>query len=226
MGVSGGTLNIPAQPGDIYADRNDAKNLVTRAAPAGAWTAVAKLDYEGTTQYHQAGIMVYGDDDNFIKFGRLATDANGNGDEKFEFILESAGTPRNEAADSTANLPAGFPRDYWVRLVSDGTNVTGAYSTDGATWTTVGRPAPLPADAKLGLFAFSNNGTGNPVAKFDSFTLSGAGTAEAAARRRPELRRPVRRVEPGHRPLERDRPPGRRAHERRGREADADHVAG
>ncbi|MEZ0294463.1 MAG: ThuA domain-containing protein [Solirubrobacteraceae bacterium] len=176
MGVSGGTLNIPAQPGDIYADRNDAKNLVTRAAPAGAWTAVAKLDYEGTTQYHQAGIMVYGDDDNFIKFGRLATDANGNGDEKFEFILENAGTPRNEAADSTANLPAGFPRDYWVRLVSDGTNVTGAYSTDGATWTTVGRPAPLPADAKLGLFAFSNNGTGNPVAKFDSFTLSGAGT--------------------------------------------------
>ena len=176
MGVSGGSLNIPAQPGDIYADRNDAKNLVTRPAPDGAWTAVAKLDYEGTSQYHQAGIMVYGDDDNFTKFGRLATNADGNGDEKFEFIYENAGSPRNDAADSTANLPADLPKDYWVRLVSDGTNVTGAYSTDGATWTTVGRPAPLPANAKLGLFAFSNAGLGNPVAKFDSFTLSGAGT--------------------------------------------------
>ena len=122
---------------------------------------MAKLNYEGTIQYHQAGLMVYGDDDNYTKFDRLATNANGNGDEKFEFINEVAGTPRNEAADATANLPAGFPKDYWVRLESDGTNMTGAYSTDGTTWTTVGRPAPLPANAKVGLFALSNSGTGN-----------------------------------------------------------------
>jgi hypothetical protein len=42
--------------------------------------------------------------------------------------------------------------------------VTGEYSTDGTTWTAVGRPAPLPANARSGLFAFSNDGTGNPVA--------------------------------------------------------------
>jgi cytochrome c len=173
--VGGGALQIPAAPGDIYGDRNDANNLVVRDAPDGEWTAIAKLNYEGTTQYHQAGIMVYGDDDNFTKFGRLATNAAGNGDEKFEFIYENAGTPRNEAADSTANLPADFPMDYWVRLVSDGTNVTGAYSTDGTTWTPVGRPAPLPADAKIGLFAFSNNGVGDPIASFDSFSLEGPG---------------------------------------------------
>ena len=76
--------------------------------------ATAKLNFEGTTQYHQAGIMVYGDDQNFTKFGRIAHTAAG--DEKFEFIYENAGTPRNEAADSSGNLPAAFPDDFPVPL--------------------------------------------------------------------------------------------------------------
>ncbi len=54
---------IPAQPGDIYQTRNDAKNLIVRDAPDGAWVATTKVNFEGTAQYHQAGIMVYGDDD-------------------------------------------------------------------------------------------------------------------------------------------------------------------
>ena len=116
--------------------------------------ATAKLNFEGTAQYHQAGIMVYGDDANFTKFGRIAHTAAG--DEKFEFINEVNSVARNEAADSTGNIPAAFPDDFWVRLTSDGTNVVGHYSTDGTTWTPVGRPAALPANAKLGLFAFSN----------------------------------------------------------------------
>ncbi len=158
--VSSGTLQIPAQPGDIYQTRNDAKNLIVRDAPDGAWSAITKLNFEGTAQYHQAGIMVYGDDNNFTKFGRIAHSAAG--DEKFEFINEVNAVARNEAADSTANIPATFPDDFWLRLTSDGTNVVGHYSTDGSTWTAVGRPAALPANAKIGLFAFSNDGVGQP----------------------------------------------------------------
>ncbi len=96
--------------------------------------------------------------------------------EKFEFINEVDSVARNAAEDSTANLAADFPKDYWLRLQSDGTNVTGQYSINGGTtWVSVGRSAVLPADAKIGLFAFSNDGVGNPVAAFDSFTLEGAG---------------------------------------------------
>jgi PKD repeat protein len=172
--VDGGSLKIPAQTGDIYGGRNDAKNLVMRTAPAGPWVATAKVNFQGSMQYHQAGMLVYGDDSNFTKLGRLTTNTSGSPlAEKFEFIYENGGAPRNDAADSTANLPAGFPADYWVRITSDGTNITGAYSTDGNSWTPVGRAAPLPANAKIGMFAFSNDGTGNPVAAFDSFTLTG-----------------------------------------------------
>jgi cytochrome c len=174
LSVSGSKLNIPAQTGDIYGGGGDAKNLVMRDAPAGPWVATAKVNFQGTMQYHQAGMLVYGDDDNFTKLGRLTTNTSGSPlAEKFEFIYENAGTPRNDAPDSTADLPPGFGADYWVRITSDGTNITGAYSTDGSSWTNVGRAAPLPANAKIGMFAFSNAGTGNPVAAFDSFTLTG-----------------------------------------------------
>jgi cytochrome c len=171
--LSGSALHIPAAPGDLYQEKNDAKNLVLRDAPDGAWTATAKVAFEGTTQWQQAGMLIYGDDNNFTKLGRLSTNAGGNGDEKFEFIYENNGVARNVAEDSTANLPAAFPKDYFVRITSDGTNITGAYSTDGAAWTNVGRPAPLPANAKIGLFAFSNAAATSPMADFDWFSLEG-----------------------------------------------------
>jgi cytochrome c len=171
--VSGGALRIPAAQGDIYGLGGNANNLVLRDAPDGAWEAVTKLNFEGTAQYHQAGLIVYGDDDNFTKFGRIAHTAAG--DEKFEFIYENAGSPRNDAADSTGNVAADFPDDFYLRMTSDGTNVTGAYSTDGASWTPVGRPAPLPANARIGVFSFSNQAATAPVAAFDSFRLTGPG---------------------------------------------------
>ena len=126
-------------------------------------------------------MIVYGDDDNFTKFGRIAHTAAG--DEKFEFIYENAGTPRNDAADSTANLAADFPDDFFLKMTSDGTNVTGAYSTDGTSWTPVGRPAPLPANARIGVFAFSNAAATAPEAAFDSFRLTGPGGGPAGPSR-------------------------------------------
>jgi regulation of enolase protein 1 (concanavalin A-like superfamily)/type 1 glutamine amidotransferase len=181
MTVGSGALHIPAAPGDIYGDKNDAKNLVLREAPTGAWTATTKVAFEGDNQWQQAGLLLYADDSNFVKFGRIATE-NGTGVEKFEFILETNGTPRNEAADSTPSVPADFPKDYYLRMVSDGTNVTGAYSTDGTNWTAVGRPAAIPAGAKIGMFAFNNAAAASPVADFDWFRLEGPGGGSGANR--------------------------------------------
>ena len=101
------------------------------------------------------------------------------GVEKFEFINEVAGTPRNGSADASANLAATFPNDFCMRVKSDGTNITGEYSTDGTTWTPVGRRAALPANAKVGVFALSNAAATTVDAKFDYVT----------ARRRPTCRR-------------------------------------
>ncbi|HCU50464.1 MAG TPA: PKD domain-containing protein, partial [Micromonosporaceae bacterium] len=112
--VVGGALMLPTAAGDIYGARNDATNLVLQPTPGTAWQATTRLTLPTTANYQQAGLMVYGDDDNYAKVDLLHSGAR-----RVEFIRETAGVPRNEAADSTV-APAGD--GIYVRVASDGTN--------------------------------------------------------------------------------------------------------
>jgi PKD repeat protein len=165
--VRDGTLVLPTAVGDLYGTRNDATNIVLQPAPAGPWQATTKVSLAAAVNYQQAGLIVYGDDDNYAKLDLLF-----GGSLRVEFIRETAGTPRNDAADSTAGPTGGT---IWLRLSSDGTNLTAAFSADGQTFTPVGRPAALAGitDPKVGLFALQG-GTDAPVidATFDWFQIS------------------------------------------------------
>jgi cytochrome c len=174
--VAGGTLRLPTAAGDLYGTRNDATNLVLQPAPSGAWQATTKVTLPLTATYQQAGLLVYGDDDNYAKLDLLY-----NGARTVEFIRETAGTPRNESADSTA-APAGDT--VYVRLTSDGTNLTAEVSADGQAFTPVGRPAALAGieNPRVGVFAL-NGGTTAPVvdAVFDWFQFTPDAPAEPVA---------------------------------------------
>ncbi len=165
--VADGALRLPTGVGDLYGTRNDATNLVLQAAPSGAWQATTKVTVPVAADYQQAGLIIYGDDDNYAKVDLLY-----GGNRKVEFIRETAGTPRNDAADSTA-APTG--NTIHLRLISDGTNLTAAYSTDGQNFTPVGRSAALAGitNPRIGLFAL-NGGTTAPVvnALFDWFQVT------------------------------------------------------
>ncbi|WP_322786261.1 ThuA domain-containing protein [Catelliglobosispora koreensis] len=165
--VSGGSLLLPTAVGDLYGARNDATNLVLQPTPGAAWQATTKVTLATTENYQQAGLLIYGDDENYAKVDVLFS-----GQRRVEFIRETAGMPRNEAADSTT-APAGDT--IYLRLTSDGTNLTAAFSSDGQTFTAVGRPALLEGivNPKVGLFAL-NGGTVAPVvnAAFDWFQIS------------------------------------------------------
>ncbi|MEV4541816.1 ThuA domain-containing protein [Micromonospora echinaurantiaca] len=165
--VSDGALRLPTAVGDLYGGRNDATNLVLQPAPAGAWQATTRVTLPVTANYQQAGLLVYGDDENYAKLDLLYS-----GSRRVEFIRETAGAPRNEAADSTA-APAGDT--LHLRLTSDGTNLTAAVSADGQSFTPVGRSAALAGitNPRIGLFAL-NGGTDAPVveAAFDWFQVS------------------------------------------------------
>ncbi|GGM33212.1 ThuA domain-containing protein [Dactylosporangium sucinum] len=165
--VSGGSLLLPTAVGDLYGATNGATNLVVQPAPAGAWQATAKVTLPTTANYQQAGIILYGDDDNYAKLDLLHSTTR-----RVEFIRETAGTPRNEGSDSIA---AQAGDTFYVRLSSDGTNLTGAYSADGTTFVPVGRSAALAgiANPRVGLFALNGNTTAPVVnAAFDWFQLS------------------------------------------------------
>ncbi|MFI6758646.1 ThuA domain-containing protein [Micromonospora sp. NPDC050417] len=167
--VANGNLVLPTAVGDLYAGTNNATNLVLQPAPNGAWQATTKVTLSATANYHQAGLILYGDDANYAKVDLLWGD-----NRKIEFIRETAGTPRNEAADAIP-APAGLGDTFYVRLISDGTNLTAAFSADGQTFTPVGRSAALAGieNPKVGLFALNGNTTAPVVdALFDWFQLS------------------------------------------------------
>ena len=182
--VSGGTLKIPTAQGDVYGGDNNAKNIVLRAAPAGPWTMTAKIKHAGSRQYHQAGLIVYGDDDNYTKFDRLADNQPTNpATEHFEFINEVAGTPRNTSADSGGQLGATYPQDFFMKIESDGTQIRGYQSTNGTDWTLVGPPG-RPAgtgNVRLGMFSLGNAAAVAVTSEFDWFTLTTPGGGSGGA---------------------------------------------
>ncbi|GIJ39224.1 ThuA domain-containing protein [Micromonospora andamanensis] len=167
LSVSDGTLRLPTEAGDLYGSRNDATNLVLQPAPTGAWQATTKVTVPVTATYQQAGLIVYGDDDNYAKVDLLY-----NGSRRVEFLRETAGTPRNDSAD---NVAAQEGDTVYLRISSDGTNLTAEMSADGQTYSPVGRSAALAGieNPRIGLFAL-NGGTDAPVvdAAFDWFQVT------------------------------------------------------
>ncbi|WP_405144117.1 ThuA domain-containing protein [Sphaerisporangium sp. NBC_01403] len=175
--VAGGALHIPTALADIYGTNNTPiPNLVLQPTPNGAWQATAKLTIAAKDAYQQAGLILYGDDDNYAKMVIQGRNTNDPAARIFQFIREEAGVPNEVAASNTANLGAGFPNTAYVRLASNGTTLTASYSADGLTWTAMPQTDKAMAgivNPRIGLASFASTGN-RPVidAAFDWFQLT------------------------------------------------------
>ncbi|WP_112238196.1 ThuA domain-containing protein [Kribbella monticola] len=186
LAVSNGNLVLPLTATDIYGTGNTGTpNIVLQPLPAGAWQATTKFTLPARLAYQQAGLIVYGDDDNYAKIvlqGRNTTASAA--DRIFQFIREENGVP-NEVADSnTANLGAAYPDTVWVRFTSDGANLKASYSADGATFTEMPETKQLAGitNPRIGLFGLANRTEALPItAQFDYFTITPDDTAEQPA---------------------------------------------
>jgi regulation of enolase protein 1 (concanavalin A-like superfamily) len=171
-------LVIPVTNTDIYGTNNtNTPNIVLQPLPDGPFTATAKLTLEARRAYQQAGLVIYGDDDNYAKMvfqGRNTNQADANA-RIFQFIREENGAPNEVAASNTASLGAAYPDTVWVRFTSDGSNLRAAYSADGETFTDMPQTKSLAGieDPHIGLIALSGT-TQSPLldAKFDSFEIT------------------------------------------------------
>ena len=169
--VENGSLNFPIDIGSLYGAGASARNIIVQPLPDDAVEVTAKITTEPLTEnYQQAGLRVYQDDNNWASVHMIY--AGGNRD--FEFIYENTPTggttfTRNETADKLGGIPADSPNTYWVRLISDGSTLTAAYSWDGQTFNPVGRPADISgwAAPQVGPVALSDNAATFPVASFD-----------------------------------------------------------
>ena len=176
--VDGGALAIDTGNNtDMYGGSTTAQNVVLQPAPDGGWEAITKVDIAlAEKTYEQAALMVYGSDQDFAKLSFIKVPEGRN----LEFILQQDGQPIDGGAvDRTPLLDANFPNSVYLKITSDGTFLTAAYSVNGTDWIPFGRARALSAipDPKVGVAAFNGDGDGDD-ARFDFFRLDDADTGE------------------------------------------------
>ncbi|MEJ1089083.1 hypothetical protein WDU99_12240 [Microbacterium sp. Mu-80] len=152
--------------------------------PDGAWEVTTEIEYAPTAKYHQAGLTLYSDDLNNAKL----VWSFANGGIRFDFTWKRDGKDRFDswAWEDTLFPPADLGSTAWLRLSSNGEYIVAALSTDGTTFTTVGRPIPaadLAADS-IGVTAFRGVASApDAEARFNwfRFTPSEAELADCAS---------------------------------------------
>ncbi|MEE6273327.1 family 16 glycoside hydrolase, partial [Georgenia sp. MJ206] len=172
LNVEDGALVLPTGSYDMYGGNTNAENLVLRPAPEGAWSATTEMTLSPVNAYQQAGLMLYGNDANFVKLALIRT-PDGLG---YEYIRQADGQPVDGGEIDRISLPEDHPATVLVRMESDGTVVRASVSTDGEAWEPLGRARPLAGipDPHVGVYALNGGGAGVPVidARFESFTLA------------------------------------------------------
>lgn len=172
-----GFLRIVTQQGDVYESTNNLRNLLIQQAPDGDFTITTLLTIEPFTHAQQGGLLVYQDDDNYIRITRGYMFTS----HYVEFILEQNGSPTTQqltVPDTTV----------YLAITRSGTHYTGYYSLDGTTWTPVGQFSNVsfhPSQVGIGAWNGDLSAPEIPV-DFDFFHLT-SGTGPAPSTKRPVI---------------------------------------
>ncbi len=167
-----GALQLLAQPSNIWGKQNQkTENFLLRPIPGTVFAVEVTVDFTPKKQYEQAGILLYADDDNYIKFDREMV----NGRQSCTLVLESKAKPRG-----VKMIPF---REGPLRLrlqIADGKVRAMVKAPDEKAWTPHGQTT-LPCNVdklQVGLFAL-NGEAGEPRwATFKDFSLTTDGVPD------------------------------------------------
>jgi arabinan endo-1,5-alpha-L-arabinosidase len=166
-GLTGSAFRFDTQAADLYVDSNNASVLI-EDAPEGPYVVETKVRLNVPAEgccfnYVQAGLVIYGDDDNFVKLVHVS-------------IWE---TRQTEFAKELAPVPDGYPRygntvvgppGEWtyLRIVKEMRGGEEQYrvytSADGLVWERGGVWTHNLGDARIGLVSMGGSGF---TAEFD-----------------------------------------------------------
>lgn len=148
--VTGGKLVLPT-----VAANSSAAPMIAQNVPASEWEATVAVDIAPTAAYQQAGLMLWENTSEWV-----ALDVYYSGGRRVQF--NRGGTSVSVAIPATAGS------QFWLRLTSDGSQVRGAFSTDGSTFSSVGSGAALGAFAPTRIGPTAFRGTTSSAAEIDA----------------------------------------------------------
>jgi beta-xylosidase len=158
--VADGALEIDTGPGEVD---GTAPNLIGQPVPAGAWEVETKIDVTTLLNGQQAGLLLYKDNRNWIKAVLVDKGATS----QIEFVRVKDGgyqldAPFNVQVPSTLT-------SFYLRMRSTGATASAQYSTDGTTWTEIGKSRDISdlSGAFLGPVALRGGAASAVKARFD-----------------------------------------------------------
>jgi alpha-glucuronidase len=177
--LSGGSLVITSQNGDLQGTANTARNVALQEVN-GDWTAESKVVFSRplANDNEQGGIVAYADDDDYVKLawemGSATAPVN-----KLRVVLlrEQNGTATTiQVTGAEAQRIVGADGAVWLRLTKTGNAYKAYYSTDGSVYRFMGSTTLSAEPARAGLVAFNRAGTSTDLdVAFDYFRIASRG---------------------------------------------------
>lgn len=158
MTKKSGSLSITSQPGDVSERTNNAKNILLQSTN-NDWGIETKLTASRVpSQPENAGILVYQDDDNFVKLmfravvkttqmGRPGTPVQAG---TIDLMMEENGIAKSFATFNVPN-PVIEGNPLILKLEKKGSLYTAYYSLDGSKFELLGSAVALLKDIRSGL---------------------------------------------------------------------------
>jgi cytochrome c len=160
-----GAVELLAQPSNIWGRQNkNTKNFLLRPFPGKRFSVEVTVDFNPKKEYEQAGLMIYLDDDNYIKFDRELFAG-----QSCTLVLESGAKPKVVKKIPFREGP------LHLRLeISDGKVKAMVKAPEAEQWTEHGETKLPGSEDKLrvGVFALLGDAKAPRWARFKDFTIT------------------------------------------------------
>ena len=174
-----GLLTVKTLQGELSNDQSTVQNVFVQPTGDSDWQATTKVTIVPQSEGQQAGLVVRGKDAS--NHSKIVLVRKESGERWIEFLRTTDGSTDFGGTWNTGFLD--FPDTVYVRLVSDGEQLSGYWSEDGETWNKVGDSRSITGieTPKVGPMALGGENDNPPVdAKFDFFHLEPNTTAAPA----------------------------------------------
>jgi hypothetical protein len=165
--LSNGFLRVTGDLGSLYGELDNATNLLLRDVSAGDFEVETYVEFEPRDDFQMAGLLIYGDDSNFMLLGPAHCGICGGIKVFFEYEENGQVMSSGQGLD--------FPQQgyAYLKVTRQGSTYTGYYSANGNTWVQVAQYNNVNIHPRgVGIATTGSTVPNPPTAAFDYVQLT------------------------------------------------------